>query len=122
MWYEKKSKSKAFKEARAVESAKFRKDNPEKRMLQAARDRAKRFGLDIDIELEDIVIPSICPILKVPLERNTSYAPSLDKIDPAKGYTKGNVQVISMKANLMKQDATPEELRRFAKWVNLSQP
>ena len=46
------------------------------------------------------------------------YSPSLDRIDPNKGYVKGNVQVISRLANIMKSNASPEELRAFANWVN----
>ena len=33
------------------------------------------------------------------------------------GYVRGNVTVMSMKANIMKGDATPEELLQFAEWV-----
>jgi hypothetical protein len=44
-------------------------------------------------------------------------SPSLDKIIPSRGYVKGNVMVVSSKANLMKSDASVTELRDFSRWV-----
>jgi hypothetical protein len=44
-------------------------------------------------------------------------SPSLDRIKPELGYVPGNIQVISARANVMKNDATPEELLAFANWV-----
>ena len=67
--------------------------------------------------LKDIIIPKICPILEVPIilgsKGNYEYTPSLDRIDNSKGYIKGNIQVISKKANSMKNSATLEELQKF---------
>lgn len=87
---------------------------PERALLVAAKTRATKRELPFDLEESDIVIPEICPYLKKPLKANTRYAPSLDKIDPAKGYVKGNIEVISRKANVMKNDASVEELLEFA--------
>lgn len=88
-------------------------------MWKAAEKRAKERGLDFNIEESDIVIPKICPILEVPLEFGTkdnyNYSPSLDRIDNTKGYIKGNIQVISKKANTMKNSATLQELQTFCK-------
>lgn len=90
-------------------------------MLAGAKRRASVNGIDFDITEEDIEIPSICPILEVPLVIGTKgdyeYSPSLDRIDNSKGYVKGNIQVISKKANSMKNSATLEELRAFCKNV-----
>jgi hypothetical protein len=66
------------------------------------------------------VIPDFCPVLGLPLYRNSGGAaqgpnsPSIDRINPALGYVRGNVKVISSKANAIKSNATPEELLRVA--------
>lgn len=90
---------------------------PNKYLLQQARSRAKELNINFDLSAEDIIIPSECPALKTPFKYGTPYAMSLDKVMPSLGYVKDNVQVLSLKANLMKQDASPEELRNFALWV-----
>jgi hypothetical protein len=67
------------------------------------------------------IAPQKCPVFGVPLttgkEIAHDFSPSVDKIIPSKGYTRGNIQIISYKANKMKQDATPKQLIQFAKWV-----
>ena len=72
------------------------------------------------ITKDDIIIPTHCPILNTPL---ISHAPrgthrksvaSLDRIDPTKGYTKDNIEVISHLANTMKSDASKEDLLSFS--------
>lgn len=87
-------------------------------MWCSAKKRAKLKGLDFDIELEDIPeIPKYCPVLGIEIKSNTTNAPldsspSLDRIDSSKGYIKGNVRIISNRANRIKADATIEELRK----------
>lgn len=87
-------------------------------MLKTAKYRAEKHGWDFNIDAEDIVIPNVCPVLNIPLVigegHPTPNSPSLDRIDPTKGYIKGNVMVISHKANTIKSNATPEELRKVA--------
>lgn len=88
-----------------------------RQLVNSARNRAKKKGLDFNISEEDITIPKYCPVLKVEMKRLTPYAPSIDRIDSSKGYIKGNVQVISLKANKMKNDSSLKDLRSFAQWV-----
>ncbi len=80
-----------------------------------ARNRAKAKGIEFSISIADIVVPSICPILGIPLEVATVHvrdgSPSIDRIDPSKGYVLGNIQVISHKANTMKSNGTLREWR-----------
>lgn len=93
----------------------------ERRMLRSAKERATRSNIPFDISAEDIQIPSHCPILGIPIspskEKVSPNSPSLDRKNPALGYVKGNVWVISYKANTMKNDANKETLVSFAEWV-----
>lgn len=84
-------------------------------MLASAKYRAKRDGCPFSITLDDIVIPQFCPILGHPLEKSTEgraklTSPSLDKVIPALGYVPGNVRVISVEANRLKDANTVETL------------
>ena len=86
------------------------------RILSRVKSRAKTFGKDFNLDHSDIVIPDKCPVLGLTLQPNNTGqgyhpdSPSLDRIDNSKGYVKGNVRVISARANLLKNDATIEEL------------
>lgn len=106
-------------------------ENNEKYIFTTIKSRAKKIGIEFNIDATDIKIPSICPILGIPIFKKIkgdgnsnkgprATSPSLDRIDNTKGYIKGNVQVISSKANAMKNNATPEELLQFAFWVILT--
>ncbi|MDP9904736.1 hypothetical protein [Arthrobacter bambusae] len=103
-----------------------REDQLPRVILGRARQRAKMRGIEFSITLADIKIPKTCPVLGMPLERNTGEgkaaenSPSLDRTDPTKGYVPGNVQVISYKANCMKNNASIEGLLAFAEWVRQS--
>ena len=86
-------------------------------MWKAAKTRAERRGIEFNIGEEDIIIPDVCPLLNIPLSFGTkedyNNSPSLDRIDNTKGYIKGNIWVISKKANTMKNSASLEELYTF---------
>jgi hypothetical protein len=70
------------------------------------------------LTISDVVIPSRCPVLGIAMRpgagRLCDTSPTLDRIDNTKGYVPGNVMVISYKANRIKSNATPEELRLVA--------
>jgi hypothetical protein len=70
--------------------------------------------LPFNILPEDIEIPIVCPIMGVPISKG-KYAPSVDRIIPELGYVKGNIRVISLLANQMKWNSTPEELETFCR-------
>lgn len=90
-------------------------------ILSSAKKRAKRNGLDFDLCIDDIVIPPTCPVLGITLSNTNKVScynsPSLDKMIPSKGYVKGNVNIISMRANFIKNNATYDEIKQILKWM-----
>jgi len=95
--------------------------------LKGAKNRAKEKNLLIDIDLEYLIeiAPKTCPVFGTEFEwgkpgkhnSSSSHTPALDRIVPELGYVKGNVQFLSCLANLMKSNATPAELLKFAEWI-----
>ena len=65
-----------------------------------------------------MIVPEYCPILGIKLksgkESSIDSSPSLDRIIPEMGYVRGNVHVISNKANTIKNNASPEEIMKVA--------
>lgn len=92
--------------------------NPERRMVNMAKKVAKDKGLPFDLLHQDIEIPDRCPVLGIPLifgvGKRTDNSPSLDRIIQEKGYVKGNILVVSWRANRLKQDASIDELCALA--------
>lgn len=95
--------------------------DPRVGMVNDARSRSRKKGLDFDITIEDISIPAFCPVLNIPLfvcgKKLTQNSPTLDRIDPTKGYIRGNVAVISFRANHLKNNGWVFEHELIAKWM-----
>jgi len=97
--------------------------NPVPRLFASAKSRAKKFNLPFSLKLEDIVVPTHCPVLGLPLDfACKEQIPTLDRVIPALGYVAGNIVVISMRANRLKSDATAEELLRLLDYVLAKHP
>ena len=88
-----------------------------KLLYKNIKSRCKRIGREFSIELEDIIIPEKCPVFGFELKREDKQtwmcAPSVDRIDSSKGYIKGNITVVSRRANILKRDATIDELKQL---------
>lgn len=96
--------------------------HPEIYLWSTVKYRCTKENIPFDIEPVDLVIPEFCPYLGIKLttEKGSGHLDNLasvDRIIPKLGYIKGNVEVISYKANRMKNDATINELVVFAKNV-----
>src|SRR3954469_17279117 len=94
--------------------------DPRNSMVKSSWVRAGQQNLSHNITIEDIIIPKFCPVLgiriKKTLGKRTGHSPSLDRIIPKLGYVKGNIIVISWRANDLKKDASVEELQLLAKF------
>jgi hypothetical protein len=99
-----------------------KKENPVHVLFIRLRSRAKEKGLAFNIDESDIIIPRKCPILGIPLKfhRNGHRAntPSVDRINSKKGYVKGNIAIISQKANAAKSDLTKQQIKRLWEYVS----
>ena len=94
---------------------KRRKDDPQKALWSQAKARSRARGIPFDINIDDVVIPERCPVFGIEWRSGSNdTVPSLDRIVPEKGYVKGNVVVVSMRANRMKSEASIQELQTLA--------
>lgn len=84
----------------------------EYKIYHRAKSRAKRKKLDFNIKLEDIVIPKYCPVFNTEMR-----VPSIDRINSFKGYVKGNIQIISNRANMLKNNASIRELELILEFM-----
>ncbi len=98
-------------EQRAQAVQRYREKNTATKLWKGAKDRATEKGLEFDLVVDDIKIPDVCPVLGILLNASDrAHTPSIDRIDNARGYTKDNIQIISWRANRLKNDASLEEL------------
>ena len=108
-----------------IHQLKWQASHPQTMLFNSAKQRAAKHSLEFTITKDDIHIPEFCPLLGVRLtsKRGVGRLPSnvsIDRIDPMKGYTPDNIQVVSDLANRMKQDATKRQLIAFARNILLT--
>lgn len=86
--------------------------------LACLKSKSKQLGLAFDLELSDLVVPEFCPALGIPLDgRDAAHTWSVDRLIPLEGYVKGNIRIISMEANRIKNNASLEQLENIVKWL-----
>lgn len=107
-----------------AENKKYRNSEKGKKKMifLRAMDRAKKNNLPFNLTEDDIIIPQFCPVLGIEIKLDNPYglhesSPSIDRIIPEKGYVKGNIAIISMKANTMKNNGTLEEHIKLVEWM-----
>jgi hypothetical protein len=103
----------------------YRFRNPRLWLFYRTKQYAKLNGQRHNIVLEDLPeIPEYCPVfpwIKLKVRRSVGSgarnpsAPSADRIDSSKGYVKGNIRIISWRANELKNNGTLREFLALAK-------
>lgn len=97
-------------------------NNPGKYLISRTKASAERRGIPFSLTVEDLgELPGRCPVLGLELKYGVAgyghkdpALASIDRVDNRAGYTRGNVVIVSLRANMLKRDATPEELRLLA--------
>ena len=81
------------------------------------RARKKQIPFDLTPQYLEEIWPKdgVCPALNIKMTKganglNHKASPSIDKIIAEQGYVKGNVQWISHIANMIKTNATPDQI------------
>jgi hypothetical protein len=96
----------------------FRKNNPHISHLSNAKQRAKKFGLEYDLDKEWFYssLTEHCPVFGTKFSDGKNNV-SIDRIIPERGYIKSNCRLISHRANTIKNDATLEELKLLVQYL-----
>lgn len=83
--------------------------------------RSKLSKQQATITTDDIrkMVPALCPVFGSDMTTHGDKvtSPSIDRLDPLKGYTKDNVRVISSRANRVKSDGSAREHLQIALWM-----
>jgi hypothetical protein len=95
------------------------------RLWRKAKQRARLKRIPFSITKEDVkkVWPEDgrCPALGIVLRQGTKVSsrasPTLDRLNPKRGYVVGNIAVISDAANRMKAEFSSEDVSRVAAWM-----
>ena len=103
-----------------VWKANYNAKHPKRVMLASAKDRARRKGLPFALTEHDFEIPATCPVLGIALHHASKQhdgSPTLDRLNPTRGYVPDNVRVISQRADRIKNDATLAELKAVVRYM-----
>ena len=102
-----------------------KKERPKSFFVYRAKQRAKKLGLPFNIDESDIVIPEFCPVLGIRLNSGggdkEDSCPSIDRVIPEMGYIKGNVKIISKRANTIKSFGTISDHEKIIEYIKSCQ-
>ena len=100
--------------------------DPLRYLLLQVRRNAKKHGHTFNVTAKDFPngLPKRCPVLGIEIDYSAQHGHkknwskvSFDRTDSSKGYEPGNVVIMSLRGNLLKNDATVPELRRVIRYL-----
>lgn len=96
-------------------------------MIARSRERGIPFDADlftVKYLTEWLMDEGNCPCCGIAFDVQPKFdglkndaSPSVDRIQPARGYVQGNVALLCWRCNNLKRDATPDELQRVVDWM-----
>jgi hypothetical protein len=93
------------------------------RTLGNTKSVCEKQGIPYDVTVDDLApYPLTCPVLGIPINwmatgSSGNDSPSIDRMVPSLGYVRGNVRIISNRANRMKGDASVEDLEAILEYM-----
>lgn len=96
------------------------------RTLSNTKSNCEKDAIPFDMTVDDLApYPLKCPVLGTPINwmntgSSSNDSPSIDRMIPEVGYVRGNVRIISQKANRLKGNASVDELRAILRYMEES--
>ena len=88
-------------------------------LFHNASNRSKSKGVPFDLDEEWVLeklSSGVCEVTNVPFDyTNKTFAPSMDRVEPSKGYTKDNTKVVIWIYNSAKGVGTHEDVMKLAR-------
>ena len=129
-----KEKHEMYKKTCAERYRRLKENEPWVVAYPTIKQRAKTKNMEFNLDVEYIknIWTDKCPVLDIPLysavfksggKRNESKArprdnsPTIDRINSSKGYIKGNVCIMSHRANMIKNCGTLEEHKKVVAFL-----
>lgn len=95
------------------------------RTLTVVKSSCLKNGIPFDMTVDDLYpLPLSCPVFGTPLNwmsegKGTSHDhPTIDRMVPELGYVRGNVRIISNRANRLKNNATLTEIEAIYRYMS----
>ncbi len=114
------------RDTQKARSQRYASRHPDRTRMNCARQRSEAAGVPFDKGAYSRAWesrPTHCPILGLELligrapRPRPDNTPEMDRLVPELGYVSGNIQIVSARANWVKNNGTAEEHRKIADWM-----